>query len=146
MPDNFLGRALRLLDDDLRVATVSFLSNDAGFLSFPVKNDPINRPPEGHDARSVSRRLRELGPHEVPTPIPTAVGAAVLLAPSALGVVGGLIPGPLGELAGTLADFSVRARSRGFIHLLDDSTYFVRHRIAGDMPHRIGTQRRPQPR
>ena len=37
LPDNFLGRALQLIADDLRVATVSFLSNDAGFLSFPVK-------------------------------------------------------------------------------------------------------------
>jgi len=139
LPDNFLGRALQLIDDDLRVATVSFLSNDAGFLSFPVRNGPINQPPEGHDASSVSRRLREFGPHEPPTPIPTAVGAAVLLAPSALGAVGGLIPGPQAELAGTLAEFAVRARSRGFIHLVDDSTYFLRHRVAGDAPHKIGT-------
>ncbi len=139
LPDNFLGRALQLIEDDLRVATVSFLSNDAGFLSFPVRNGPINQPPEGHDASSVSRRLREFGPHEPPTPIPTAVGAAVLLAPSALGAVGGLIPGPRAELAGTLADFAVRARSRGFIHLVDDSTYFLRHRVAGDAPHKIGT-------
>ena len=138
VPDNFLGRALALLADDLRVATVSFLSNDAGFLSFPVRNDPSDRPPEGHDARSVSRRLRELGPHGAPTPIATAIGAAVLLAPSALGVVGP-VPGPLGEAAGTLADFSVRARSRGFVHLLDESTYYVRHRAAGDTPQRIGT-------
>jgi glycosyltransferase involved in cell wall biosynthesis len=139
LPDNFLGRALQLMADDLRVATVSFLSNDAGFLSFPVRNEPTNQPPEGNDASSVSRRLRELGPHEPPTPIPTAVGAAVLLASSALGAVGGLIPGPRAELASTLADFSVRARSRGFIHLVDDSTFFLRHRAAGDAPHRIGT-------
>ena len=139
LPDNFLGRALQLITDDLRVATVSFLSNDAGFLSFPLKNDPTNEPPPGHDANSVSRRLRELGPHDPPTPIPTAVGAAVLLAPSALGAVGGLVPGPRAELAGTLADFSVRARSRGFVHLVDDSTFFLRDRAAGDAPHGIGT-------
>ena len=93
LPDNFLGRALQLMADDLRVATVSFLSNDAGFLSFPVRNEPTNQPPEGHDANSVSRRLRELGPHEPPLPIPSAIGAAVLLAASALGAVGGLCPG-----------------------------------------------------
>ena len=139
LPDNFLGRALQLIADDLRVATVSFLSNDAGFLSFPLKNTPVNQPPEGHDASSVSRRLRELGPHDPPTPIPTAVGAAILLSPSALGAVGGLIPGPREELATTLADFAVRARSRGFIHLVDDSTFFLRHRMAGDAPHKIGT-------
>ena len=134
LPENFLGRALQLMADDLRVATVSFLSNDAGFLSFPVRNEPTNQPPEGHDATSVSRRLRELGPHERPTPIPTAIGAAVLLAPSALGAVGGAIGGPRAELASTLADFSVRARSRGFVHLVDDSTFFLRHRAAGDAP------------
>ena len=139
VPDNFLGPALRLLADDLRVATVSFLSNDAGFLSFPAKNDPINRVPEGHDCTSVTRRLRDLGPHEPATPIPIAIGAAVLLSPSVLGLIGGLTPGPLGILEGTLADLSVRARSRGFIHLLDDSTYFVRHRAAGNGPPGIGT-------
>jgi glycosyltransferase involved in cell wall biosynthesis len=139
LPTNFLGPALGLLADDLRVATVSFLSNDAGFLSFPFKNEPVSRPPEGHDADSVTRRLRVLGPHEPPIPIPTALGAAVLLAPSVLGMIGGLSPGPLGLLAGTLADLSARARSRGFIHLLDDSTYFVRHRATGDEPLRVGT-------
>jgi glycosyltransferase involved in cell wall biosynthesis len=139
VPDNFLGRALRFLADDLRVATVSFFSNDAGFLSFPLRNEPVPQPPEGHDARSVTHNLRELGPHEPVTPLPTAVGAAVLLAPSALGMVGKLVTGPEGELVTTLADFSARARSRGFVHLLDDSTYFLRHRAAGDQPHRIGT-------
>ncbi len=139
LPDHFLGRALQLMADDLRVATVSFLSNDAGFLSFPLRNDPTNQPPGGHDASSVSRRLRELGPHEPPTPIPAAGGAAVLLAASALGAVGGLVPGPRAEFAGSLAEFSARARSRGFVHLVDDSTFFLRHRAAGDAPHRTGT-------
>ena len=139
LPDNFLGRALQLVADDLRVATVSFLSNDAGLLSFPVRNEPSPQPPEGNDATSVSRRLRELSPHGPPTPIPTAAGAAVLFSTSALGAVGGAIPGPHSELAGTLADFSVRARSRGFVHLLDDSTFFLRHRAPGEAPYRIGT-------
>ena len=139
LPDNFLGRALQLMADDLRVATVSFLSNDAGFLSFPVRNEPT-QPTPGRTRRHFGEPpLRELGPHEPPTPIPTAVGAAVLLSASALGAVGGLVPGPRAELAGTLADFSVRARSRGFVHLVDDSTFFLRHRAAGDAPHRIGT-------
>jgi glycosyltransferase involved in cell wall biosynthesis len=139
LPENFLGPALRLIGDDLRVGTVSFYCNDAGFLSFPVRNEPNNRPPEGHDASSVTRHLRELGPHEPPTPIPTAVGAAILLAPSALGAVGGLVLAPRSELAGTVVDFAARARSKGFIHLLDDSTFYARHRAAGDAPHRIGT-------
>ncbi len=139
LPDNFLGRALQLMADDLRVGTVSFLSNDAGFLSFPVRNEPSSLPPEGNDPTSVSRCLRELGPHGPPTPIPTAAGSAVLLSSSALGAIGGAVPGPRSELAGTLADFSARARSRGFVHLLDDSTFFLRHRAPGDAPHQIAT-------
>ena len=94
VPDNFLGRALALMADDLRVASVSFLSNDAGFLSFPLRNEPSIRPPDGHDARSVTRLLRDLSPHDPPTPIPSAVGSVVLLAPSAVGAVGGFVPGP----------------------------------------------------
>jgi glycosyltransferase involved in cell wall biosynthesis len=139
LPDNFLGRALALMADDLRVATVSFFSNDAGFLSFPVRNGTSGRPPDGHDVRSVTRLLRELGPHGQPTPIPTAVGTAVLLASSALGVVGELVPGPRAEFMGSVAEFAVRARARGFIHLLDESTFYMRHRAAGDVPHLIGT-------
>ena len=134
LPENFLGPALRLIGDDLRVATVSFFSNDAGFLSFPVRNEPTSRPPEGHDVDSVTRHLREVGPYGPPTPIPTAVGAAVLLAPSALGAVGGLVSPPRSELTGAVADFAARARSKGFIHLLDDSTFYARHRAAGDAP------------
>jgi glycosyltransferase involved in cell wall biosynthesis len=134
LPDVFLGRALQLMADDLRVATVSFLSNDAGFLSFPTRNEPTNQTPQGHDASSVSRYLRELRPYVAPTPIPTAGGAMVLLSASALGAVGGLVPGPRAEFAGTLVDFSVRAMSRGFVHLVDDTTFIQRHRAAGDIP------------
>jgi glycosyltransferase involved in cell wall biosynthesis len=139
LPEGFLERALGLIDDDLRVGTVSFLCNDAAFLSFPFKNEPINQPPEGHDPRSVTRRLRELTPHGPPTPIPTAAGPVVLLAPSALGSVGALVSAPRTELGGTIADFAARARTKGFLHLLDDSTFYRRQRAAGDAPHNIGT-------
>ncbi len=139
LPADFLGPALQLVADDLRVGTVSFFSNDAGFLCFPVRNEPALRPPEGHDPTSVTRHLREVGPHGPPTPIAAAVGAAVLLAPSALGAVGPLVAGPNNELVGALADYSARARAKGFVHLLDDSTYYVRHRGPGDAPHRMGT-------
>lgn len=138
LPDEFLGRALQLVDDDLRVATVSFLSNDAGFLSFPTRNEPTDHAPDGRDASSVSRDLRGRQPQLPPTPIPTAAGPMVLLAASALGAVGGLVAGPGAELAGTLADFSVRAMSRGFVHVVDDTTYIQRRRAVGDGPASAG--------
>jgi glycosyltransferase involved in cell wall biosynthesis len=137
LPESFLGPALRLIDDDLRVGTVSFLCNDAAFLSFPFKNEPSKQPPEGHDPLSVTRRLRELTPHGPPVPIPTAAGSVVLLAPSALGSVGALVSATRTELGGTIADFAARARAKGFLHLLDDSTFYRRHRAAGDASHNI---------
>ncbi|HSZ35523.1 MAG TPA: hypothetical protein VK773_00410, partial [Acidimicrobiales bacterium] len=137
--DDFLGRAFGMMASDPRVASVSFLSNDAGFLSFPERNVPVERLPDGQDADSVTRQLRRLGPHTLPTLIPGASGAAVLLASSALSVIGELRIGPRGELAGTLADFSARAHARGLVHLLDDSTFYLRHRTAGDSPHENGT-------
>ena len=128
LPDPFLDRALDLIGEDPRIATVSFLSNDAGLLSFPIRNRPQPRPPEGHDANSVSRSLRGRGPQLDPTPIPTAIGAAVLLSASALGASGGLVTGEATRFEFSLAEFSARIRSRGFIHLLDDSTFYSRHR------------------
>ncbi len=133
LPDDFLHHALQLLRGDLRVATVSFFSDDAAYLSFPFGSSARLIRVEGHDVRSITRRLRELGPQTPPTPIPAAAGAAVLLAPSALGALGGLLAGPKALLEGTLAEFA-RASARGFIHLLDDVTYFTRHRPSGDVP------------
>jgi glycosyltransferase involved in cell wall biosynthesis len=139
VPRNFLGRALQMIADDLRVASVSFLSNDAGFLSLAVGNETTPRPPDGNEAESVTRQLRQLGPRGLPTPIPAPAGAAVLVAPSALGVLGDLQPGPRGELPGIWADFSARARSRGLMHVLDDLTFYVRYRAPGNSPYQIGS-------
>src|SRR5260221_2988416 len=38
VPEGFLDRALDALDADLRLSSVSFLCNDAGYLSFPFRN------------------------------------------------------------------------------------------------------------
>ena len=108
LPDDFLTRALELLGDDLRIATVSFLSNDAALLSFPERNRPSARPPDGQDATSVTRLLRQRGPRTLPTPIPTAKGAAVLLAGSALGAAGGLVTTQAISLDYSIAEFSAR--------------------------------------
>ena len=134
LPDDFLTRALELLGDDLRIATVSFLSNDAALLSFPERNRPSARPPDGQDATSVTRLLRQRGPRTLPTPIPTAKGAAVLLAGSALGAAGGLVTTQAISLDYSIAEFSARARSRGFIHVLDDTVFYARHRSAASAP------------
>ncbi len=133
LPDNFLDHALQLLHDDLRVATVSFFSDDAAYLSFPFGSSTRRVRVEGHDARSITRRLRQLGPEASPTPIPAATGAAVLLSSSAIGAIGGALAGPKKLLEGTLAEFSARASARGFINLVDDVTYYSRHRSPGEL-------------
>ncbi len=127
-PKELVHSGLQLLAEDLRVASVSFFSNDAAYLSFPERNRPVGRPPEGHDAQSVSRRLRENGVRTLPVPILMAAGPAILLSSSALGAVGALSSGPERSFNAAMADFSARSRNRGFVHLLDDTNFVGRHR------------------
>lgn len=125
VPPGFLDRATDLIDSDLRVASVSFFSNSADFLSFPY-GQPVQRPPEGQDERTLTRLLRELPPEPTPAPIALAMGAAVLLSATAIGAVGPLVNCPSGGAGGTLAEFSLRARRKGFISYLDPGTFYSR--------------------
>jgi len=134
IPPGFVARAEAFCADDLRVATVSFLSNDAAFLSFPNRNVPGARAPEGHDSESVSRLLRERDPVLEATPVPIATGAAVLVSSSALGAVGPFTDTPTRHFEPALADFCARARMRGFLHVADTSTFYARHRSAVGHP------------
>lgn len=133
LPDGFLDSALPMLDEDLRVATVSFLSNDAAFLSFPVRNTPAPTPPPGQDARTMTQLLRQRPPAAPAANLPIAAGAAVLLSASGLGTMGPLLSSPQHQLASSLAEYSARCRTRGFLHLLDPSTYYIRHRSITDL-------------
>ena len=132
VPADAIERAERILADDLRRATVSFFSNDAGPLSFP-SNQPTPAAPPGFDHDSLTRRFRELDPVTEPCPVPYAAGAAVLLSDVALTAVGGLDAPPPGvEIGGVLADFSMRCRERGFVDLLDPETFVFRPPTPGD--------------
>ena len=124
-PD-LLSGALGILEGDLRVATVSFLCNDAAFLSFPWRNTPVERPPAGTDEISITYRLRARGPVEGPVPAPMATGPVVLLSSVALGVLTPLESSPSGAFGAALADFCFRGRQRGFLDLLDSTTFCAR--------------------
>lgn len=126
LPEGFLDTALGLVAADVRVGTVSFFSNAADFLSFPYPFQPTVRVVEGHDETSVTRKLRTRVPAPTPAPIPFATGAAVLLGAGALGAVGALRDCPTGAPVGTIADFSLRGRRRGFVDLLDAGTLYAR--------------------
>ena len=129
VPFDALDRAEAILGDDLRNATVSFFSNNAGLLSFPTHGPTPSMPP-GFDYESLTRRIREAD--QEPTPIPYAAGAAVLVSTVALGAVGGFVDVPDGVgFDACLADFSLRCRERGLVDLLDPGVCVFRPPVAG---------------
>lgn len=127
-PAGALAPGLSLLDDQLSVATVSFLSNAAGRLSFPHLGHPVAHQPEGLDEDAVTARLRRIRPDQLPAPVACAGGPAVLLSGYALSAVGEPCDhadaGPWSFAA--IVDFSLRARRRGFVNVVDPSTYVAR--------------------
>jgi glycosyltransferase involved in cell wall biosynthesis len=125
VPLRLLDQALLLAAADPRVATVSFLCNDAGFLSFPVWNGPADRVPDGHDEETVTKRLRSLPPEPFPAPLPVATGAVVLLTRSGLGAIGPLLEHQRDSFAANLAEYCQRGRQRGFLDLLDPGTFYT---------------------
>jgi glycosyltransferase involved in cell wall biosynthesis len=124
VPGDFLSVALDLVAADPRVGTVSFLSNAAAFLSFPERDRPTIHQVGNADEVSLTRRLRADGAD--PVSIPWAAGGMVLLSATALSATGPVeqAPGDAPDL--TFADFSMRARRRGFVDLLDPTTFVSR--------------------
>ena len=125
-PAAALTPALDLLDDQLSVATVSFLANAAGPLSFPHVGHPVAHQPEGLDEDSVTTRLRRIRPEQLPAPVAFADGPAVLLSGAALSAVGDPVDDAGVSPSAAVADFSLRARRRGFVNVVDPSTYLAR--------------------
>jgi glycosyltransferase involved in cell wall biosynthesis len=131
-PDAFVP-ALQFLHADIRIATVSFWSNNAYYLSFPFRNQPVALSPDGHSEATLTAALRSDERAGAPVPIPMPAGAAVLISTLALRAVGTPVVGPLSlELA--IADFALRASRRGFRHVLDASTYVTRPLMQGAGP------------
>lgn len=125
-PRRALDPALGIVEENLRVATVSFLSNAAGLLSFPHRNRPVLQQRPGFDEEVITKKLRTPGVEGTPAPIPTAMGPAVLLSSFALSATGPM-PDTHGiDQALALAELSARSRERGFLQVLDPSTYVAR--------------------
>jgi glycosyltransferase involved in cell wall biosynthesis len=118
--------AKQWLDDEVRYASISFLSNAAEFLSFPNRNAPQARPPDGQDETSITRRLRSLDPQASPAPVMFAPGPVVVLASSALAAVGDVVAPASARFDIAIADYCARARAKGFIDVVDTSTYVSR--------------------
>ena len=125
-PGAFLDPALRAVTGDMSVGTVSFLCNAASFLSFPFRNTPVSHQVESLDEESITRLLRETAPHLPPAPVPFCAGPAVLLSAFALSAVGPMADVADLRAAVALADFSLRGRQRGFLDVVDPSTFCAR--------------------
>lgn len=121
-PAAALTPALDLLDAELSVATVSFLSNAGGALSFPYGH-PVANQPEGLDEDAITARLRSLPPALLAAPVAYAAGPAILLSAYALTAVGDVLDDAALSPLAALADFSLRARRRGFVNVSEPSTY-----------------------
>jgi glycosyltransferase involved in cell wall biosynthesis len=105
-------------------ATITPLSNDAGFLSVPRRNLPWPLPLGGLTAAQAASRLRAgaLGLHPR---VPTALPHATLVRRAALQLVGAL--DETLALRDALADFCVRCTAAGLAHVVADEL-FVAHR------------------
>ena len=126
LPPDPLKNAIRWINDDIRISTVSFLSNASEFLSFPTRNLPQGRVADGHDEISITATLRQLRPEAVPTPIMYAAGYAVLISASAFSAVGELVAPASARFDVAVADFSIRAREKGFVDVIDTATFVAR--------------------
>lgn len=121
-PSHGIAAAVDIADDDMRVATVSLLANVAGWLSFPFRNAPSIQLPPGLDEEVVTRRLRT-GPDLAPVPIALPAGPVVLLSSLALSALAPLTGLPGVDAGIAIAEFSVRARRKGFLDVADPSTF-----------------------
>lgn len=126
LPADGIGSATAILDDDARVAAVSFLSNAAGHLSFPHLDSQTPYSFEGHDETTLTRRLRSIGPELLPAPIPMTAGAATLVSVDAVLLTNGPRDDylDLPELA--VAEMGIRAARRSLRIVLDPTTYVTR--------------------
>lgn len=123
VPPGWADRALEWLDDDMRIASVSFLSNAPGPLCFPWRDLPANHHVEQMDEVTITRRLRHERRASRPTRISWGAGPLVVLGGAALEAVGPLATPPDGDAAAAIADWCARARHRGFADILDTTTF-----------------------
>lgn len=123
VPPALLQRALAWMRDDPRIASVSFLSNAAGALSFPYRNSPTPYGIGGMDEAAVCERLRQTLPDSGPVSLQVPVGPVVLVNASVLRALGGLDDQRDNLVSLSLAEFGLRSARRGFRHVLDAGSY-----------------------
>ena len=121
-----LSRASKWMAKDPRFATVSFLSNTAGYLSFPYHNRETPVGPDMHNETTLTRHLRETAPDQGPVPISIPEGGMILVSAGALDVCSGFASASGLPAASAVLEFGLRASRRGFNNFLDCGTYVTR--------------------
>jgi glycosyltransferase involved in cell wall biosynthesis len=131
-PPEFLKYALETMFNDARVATLSFLSNDAGMCSFPYRNTATDYAPEGMNERKITQILRQGAMVDACVPLICSSGSTQLVSQDLLTVLGGLDTSFDDRPDLSLIEFSLRASRRGFYNYLDAATYVMKPReLAG---------------
>lgn len=125
VPGRIVDRAVDYLDQDMRVATVSFLSNNAGFLSLPNRNAPSFHLLASHDQETVTDLLRDVRPDGGFASIPLPAGAVHVLSRHALSACDGLRDGLSLSANGLVTEFALRAQRRGFVCAIDAGTFVL---------------------
>jgi glycosyltransferase involved in cell wall biosynthesis len=138
VPPSLLDRAIAFLNDDERIATVSFFSNSAGPLSFPFHHQPLPLPVRGHDATSLTQVLRATSPLPGPVPISAAAGPLVIISAGVLAILHTVADPPDGGFTAWLREVSGQARRRGLATVLDAATYVLRAEDLSDEAERSG--------
>lgn len=126
VPAEAFAPAVAIIAADPRVATVNVWCNFAGFLSFPHLNVPTSHQQGDLDERSGTERLRSRAPSVPPVGLPLARGPIVVVGRAAMTACGELHPTPFNDLSVSIAEFSLRATGRGFVSVLDPTTYVTR--------------------
>lgn len=133
VPDKAFDHAVGIAEQDGRVCTISFLSNNAGYLSFPDRNSPSGLAPVGHDENTVTRQLRRSTRLVDPTPIPVPAGSCVVIPSVLVRALGGLRPSIVDPDV-AVVDLALRGVQRGFLNVLDSTTFLTTPRIANQKP------------
>ena len=124
VPANLLETLSASTDD--RYATVSFMCNAAGPLSFPFGGTEVPWILGGKSPESTTDRLRSLGPPAEFAPAPFAAGPIVAISTSVLRLLPDGWDAECESWAEAVATFGLAAQERGLINVLDPSTFVHR--------------------